>query len=245
MLMFLFFIGACIGSFLGVLASRLPRNESVIWGRSHCDWCKRPLRWFELIPIISFAIQKGRCLRCKKKLSWSYPLLELFTGFFFALTYARFGQNGELFLSFLILGSAFIVLFLADIWYQILPDSMILVGMIAAAGVIGIRELLPHMIPAIFSFVFFYLLWAVTRGRGMGFGDVKFSFLMGFFLGFPLIVAALYIAFLTGAAVGVILMMRGRAGWKSKIAFGPFLILGTVVAFVWGPYFIALWHTFL
>lgn len=84
-------------------------------------------------------------------------------------------------------------------------------------------------------FLLFYGLFLLTRGRGMGFGDVKFAPVMGLFLGYPLTIAGLYIAFLTGAFTGVILMIAGRAGLKSKIAFGPFLILGTAAAFVWGP----------
>jgi leader peptidase (prepilin peptidase)/N-methyltransferase len=234
MLIFLFLIGACIGSFLGVLATRLPRGESVLWGRSHCDYCGKPLRWFELIPIFSFIIQKGRCLRCHKKLSWSYPLLELVTGLGFVYLYPR--------VSLLVIFSCLLVIFISDMNYQIIPDSMVVIGAIAALFYYISPDTL---LSAAGSFVFFYLLWLVTRGRGLGFGDVKLSVLIGLLLGYPLTIVAYYIAFLTGAGVGVILMIRRRAGWKSKIAFGPFLILGTVVAFIWGTYFITLWHTFL
>ena len=95
------------------------------------------------------------------------------------------------------------------------------------------------------GFGFLYVLWAVTRGRGMGFGDVKLAFLMGLFLGFPGIITAFYTAFLTGAIVGVILILTGSKGWKSKIAFGPFLILGMAVTFVWGPQILLWWQNFI
>ena len=142
-------------------------------------------------------------------------------------------------ISFYLVFISLLVIFVADLKYQIIPDSMILLG------VLGTFWNGMHLVPAIGSFVFLYLLWAVTRGRGLGFGDVKFSFFMGLLLGFPGVAIAFYVAFLTGALVGVILMMARYKTWKSKIAFGPFLVLGTVVAWVWQPQLISLWRIFL
>lgn len=126
---------------------------------------------------------------------------------------------------------------------------MIVIGTIGALGILAVSApltVLPHhLIAAVGSFAFLYLLWALTRGRGMGFGDVKLALLMGMLLGYPGIIIAFYAAFLTGALVGVILILVGRKGWKSKIAFGPFLILGTVAAFVYGPQIMSWWATFV
>lgn len=215
---FLFIFGLLVGSFVNVLIDRLPRGENVLWGRSRCDHCKKTLRWFELIPIFSFLIQRGRCRRCRKKLSIQYPLVELATGIGF--TFLHSFPLCLLFISLL-------VIFVADCKYQIIPDSMIVLGILGAlwAGA--------HLTPAIGSFAFLYLLWVVTRGRGMGFGDVKFAFLMGLFLGFPGVVAAFYVAFLTGALVAVILILGRKKTWKSKIAFGPFLVVGTAGVWIW------------
>jgi len=215
----IFLLGLCVGSFLNVLADRLPRGESVLWGRSHCDYCKKTLRWYELIPVISYIAQRGRCLRCHKPLSLQYLLVEIITGLGFVFLYPNMLN--------MIIFSALLVLFISDFKYQILPDSMILVASLAAL-------VHPHFVAAAASFGFLYLLWAVTRGRGMGFGDVKFALFMGLFLGYPQIIVAYYIAFLTGAVAGVILILAGKKGWKSKIAFGPFLIAGTVIAHLWG-----------
>jgi prepilin signal peptidase PulO-like enzyme (type II secretory pathway) len=159
-------------------------------------------------------------------------MIEFATATGFALLYPHHISLYLLFISLL-------VIFVADLKYQIIPDSMIVLGVLGAlwAGA--------HLIPAIGSFAFLYLLWVVTRGRGMGFGDVKLAFLMGLFLGFPGVVAAFYVAFLTGAAAAVILMIGRKKTWKSKIAFGPFLVLGTVAAWIWQPQIVALWRMFL
>ena len=229
---FLFILGLMVGSFVNVLADRLPRGESVLWGRSRCDHCKKPLRWYELIPVLSYIIQSGRCRRCHKRLSVQYPVIELVTGVGFVLLYPHH-------ISFYLLFISLLVIFVADLKYQIIPDSMIVLGVLGAlwAGA--------YFLPAIGSFAFLYLVWALTRGKGLGFGDVKFAFLMGLLLGFPGVVIAFYVAFLTGAACGVILMVARYKTWKSKIAFGPFLVLGTVVALIWQPQLTALWRMFL
>jgi len=229
---FLFILGLLVGSFVNVLIDRLPRAESVLWGRSHCDHCKKILRWYELVPVVSFLIQKGRCRRCRKKLSLQYPIIELVTAIGFALLFPHHISLYILFISLL-------VIFVADLKYQTIPDSMIVLGVIGAFwnGM--------HVVPAVGSFVFLYLLWALTHRRGIGFGDVKFAFLMGLLLGFPGVVIAFYVAFLTGALVGVILIVGRKKTWKSKIAFGPFLVLGTVVAGVWQQQLLTLWRMFL
>ncbi len=228
------FFGLCVGSFLNVLADRGSRGESVLWGRSHCDHCKKVLRWFELIPVLSFVLQGGRCLRCHKPLSIQYPLVELATSLGFLYLYSSHSP-----LPLYVLFSSFLVIFVSDLKEQIIPDSMIVVGLFATLAM-GI-----HILPALGSFAFLYILWAATRGRGMGFGDVKLAFLMGLLLGFPAVVVAFYIAFLTGAFVGVILMLVGKKGWKSKIAFGPFLVLGTAVAYLWGHDILTWWNRFV
>ena len=225
-----FLIGLMVGSFVNVLADRLPRGESVLWGRSRCDHCKKTLRWYELVPVVSYIVQFGRCRRCHKRLSVQYPVIELATGIGFTLLHSL-----PLYLLFISL----LVIFIADFKYQIIPDSMIVLGILAAVWKGA------YLVPAIGSFAFLYLLWAVTRGKGLGFGDVKFAFLMGLLLGFPGVIIAFYVAFLTGALTGVILMLGRYKTWKSKIAFGPFLVLGTVVGLIWQPQLTALWRLFI
>lgn len=242
MTVFLFILGLAVGSFANVLIDRLPQGESILWGRSHCDYCKKTLRWYELIPVASYIIQLGRCRRCGKRLSIQYPVVEFVTGIGFVLL---FPHN----ISFYLLFISLLVIFVADLTYQIIPDSMILLGFAAILvnwiGSMQVGDIGQYIVAGFACFVAFYLIWLVTRGKGLGFGDVKFAPLMGLLLGFPGVVIALYIAFLTGALAGVILMLGRYKTWKSKIAFGPFLVLGTSVAWIWQPQLTALWRMYL
>lgn len=233
---FVVFLGLCVGSFLNVLIDRLPKGESIWFGRSHCDFCKKQLRWFELIPLLSFILQGGRCRRCHKKLSIQYPIIELVTALGFVF----------LPISTWIIFISLLVIFVADLKYMIIPDSMIVTGIIGALvqgpafGDFQGRALLGAG-----SSIFFLILYLITHGRGMGFGDVKLAFLLGVWLGFPGVIIALYLAFLTGALVGVTLIIGGKKGLKSKIAFGPFLVVGAVLAYVWSEQILAWWEGLL
>lgn len=177
--------------------------------------------------------------------------MEFVTGVSFVLLYVFFGSSSlPILLSTYLFYCSLLVIFVADVKTQIIPDSMVVIGLVSA---IALRVLtysswnnfLPYLISAVGACAFFYALWSGTKGKGMGFGDVKFAFLMGLFLGYPGTVIALYIAFLTGATVGVILMMRGKSGLKSKIAFGPFLVLGTVLAWFFAFELLAIWRIIL
>lgn len=246
-----FIFGLTIGSFLNVLIDRLPKREDVFWGRSRCDFCKKRLRWFELIPLLSFLLQRGRCRRCKKKLSLQYPLIELVTavGFLFLFQGQASQAHQDLALrGSWIVFSSLLVIFVADLKYQIIPDSMVVVGLIGVllqGQAFEARQGLAFWYAAFGAAAFFLALLLLTRGRGIGLGDVKFGFLMGLLLGFPKIVIGLYIAFLTGAFVGVILIMTKKKLLKSKIAFGPFLVIGTVSTMVWGDRILGWWNTFI
>ena len=239
-------LGLAVGSFLNVLIDRLPKGQSVVWGRSRCDFCKKTLRWYELIPIVSFVMQKGRCRRCRKKISWQYPIVEVVTavGFVLLLQGQAFDAHQGLALggAWLIF-SSLLVMFVADLKYQIIPDSMIIVGIIGVLGVIGI--LWENILTGAGAAAFFLLLYFITRGRGMGLGDVKLAFLLGLLLGYPGIIVGLYAAFLTGAGAGVILMIGKYKTWKSRVAFGPFLIIGAVITLVWKTQILAWWGNFL
>lgn len=231
----IFILGLFIGSFLNVLADRIPRNEGVVTGRSHCDECNHPLYPFDLIPFFSFLLLGGKCRYCKTKLSLYYPGSELLCAGLFVMTYLVIGIAFPLHLLFsLFIVSCLDVIFLSDMKSGIIPDKIvypaIVVTVLFQISVHGIT-FYEYLIPAFAAFIFFLALFLLTRGKGMGFGDVKFSFLMGLLLGFPSIIYALYIAFLTGAIVSFILLLWKRKNIKSTIPFGPFLVLGTVLTF--------------
>lgn len=236
--------GLSIGSFLNVLIDRLPRGEDIVIKPSHCDYCKKPLRWFELVPLLSFLVQGGRCRRCRKRLSWQYPLIEGLTAIgFSAIVLLGFESIPELILRCIVVSSG-IVIFMIDWKHQLIPDVMLGIMLLSTIG-LGIplswSDRLTHLISGAVCSAFFFALWFGTRGRGIGFGDVKLGFVMGVMLGYPGTIIACYIAFLTGAFWGVILMITHKAGLKSRIAFGPFLILGIVVTYVFGTTIWAWW----
>lgn len=250
---YVFILGLFIGSFLNVLIDRLPREESIM-GRSHCEECKHRLAWNDLMPIFSFLSVGGKCRYCKKKFSFFYPFIELFTGMVFLLvsiyvfrlwsislnsalpilSYVTLAELGV----YLFFISTCMVIFFADIKYHIIPDSMQVCFFIAALLFLILGNnfsLLPkiydHFIAGLAVMLPILLLFLGTKGRGMGFGDVKFAFNMGFLLGILPGFTALYIAFITGGIAGLYLLLSKKKNAKSHVAFGPFLILGTLVVF--------------
>lgn len=248
--LFIFLIGLCVGSFLNVLIDRLPKGENVLVGRSHCDFCKKTLRWYELVPLFSFLMQLGGCRRCHANLSIQYPLVEFITGVGFVFFYQVLDYPLLTLFAYWIIFSALLVVFMADLKYQIIPDSMVVAGIIGAilrftslTKEFSLAGFAPYLLSAGGAAGFFFLLWVITRGRGMGFGDVKLAFLLGLLLGFPSIIIALYVAFLTGAVVGVILIVKGKKSLKTKVAFGPFLIIGFIVAAQWTQQLLHVWRS--
>jgi len=244
----IFLIGLFVGSFLNVLADRLPREESVVKGRSHCEKCKKKLAWFDLIPLLSFLILKGKCRYCKVSLSFYYLAVELITGILFILT-TFFVFNGQQFSIFnfqllpsltyyLFIVSCLIAIFFADLKYGIIPDKIVFPAILVSFLYLFINHssfIINHLFSALGACLFFLFLFLITKGRGMGFGDVKFAFLMGLILGFPKIVVGLYVAFLTGAIVGCILIVwRKKKIFGTAIPFGPFLAVGTLAAIFYG-----------
>lgn len=245
MILFLFFIGLVVGSFLNVVIDRLPRGESIIKGRSHCDYCKHKLSWIDLIPIISFFILGRRCRYCKKPISWQYPTIEAATGVMFSLIYI---SAIPLWQYIIVVFAGLLVIFVTDFKYRIIPDKVLffitLITLLYSL-ILAPETVINRLLSGLIMTIIFLILVMVTKGKGMGFGDVKFSFFMGLFLGFPKIIVAFYLAFLTGAAISLILVLIGKKTMKSKIAFGPFLVWATVVSFFLGNQIFAMFTNLL
>ncbi|OGK36863.1 hypothetical protein A3F03_00750 [Candidatus Roizmanbacteria bacterium RIFCSPHIGHO2_12_FULL_41_11] len=289
---FLFILGLAVGSFLNVLIDRIPNDESPFAGRSYCDKCKKTLKWYDMVPVLSFLILKGKCRYCRAHISFYYPLVELITGIMFVLMYQFTIHNSQFtsstieqfsnltinYLYYLFILSSFIVIFFTDLKYGIIPDKIVYPAIIISFFFLffTLREFLQlrsgqawlsfplqpailvqlatlgvyanRFLSALGSFAFFLILYLITRGKGMGFGDVKLAFLLGIILGFPKIIAAFYLAFLTGAIVGSILIVWGKKKLKGgTIPFGPFLIIGAVLSLFFGEKIIrlaSLWLSF-
>ena len=237
-----FLFGLCVGSFLNVVIDRLPQGRSIVRGRSACDFCHKILSWYELIPLVSFFFLRGRCKNCHKRLSWQYPLVESITGVIFLFTFLSLSMSTSfdtmwVLLYLLFTFSLLLAIFVADLKYRIIPDELIFALILVSSVfqlVFAQNTLVNHFLSGIISFLLFFLLFFITSGKGMGFGDVKFAFFMGLFLGFPKIIVAFYLAFLTGAFISLILIVRGKKKMKSTVAFGPFLIFATVAALLFG-----------
>ena len=237
-----FIVGLFIGSFLGVVIDRTYRKETTIKGRSYCDKCKKELAWYDLIPVLSFVFLKGRCRYCKTKLSLFYPITEISTGILFALVFYFFKTENPINIAYyLIILSSFIVIFFQDIKYGIIPDKIIFPAMIISIFYLFINNpssLILHLASGIGAFFFFliisYAFFALTKKQGMGGGDIKLAALLGIFLGFPKILICLYLAFLTGAIVAIILILWRKKFLKDSLPFGPFLIFGTFISLFLG-----------
>ena len=223
-----------------------------MWGRSRCDTCRRDLEWFELLPLVSFLFLKGRCRTCKTEIDAMHPVVEVLTGSLFVwwwLIGFAFFQLGTQPLQiiqslfWLSIGIVFIAIFISDLVAYIIPDwtllwiffsTLIYRFILMAAGSYNPADFGKAIAVAAVLLVIFLCLWLFTKGQGMGFGDVKFVFVLAVLLGWPGSLVAVSVAFFTGAVIGVILMLLQRGGLKTALPFGPFLITGAIVALVWG-----------
>lgn len=246
MVLSLFLLGLFFGSFLLVVIERLPRGESVLFGRSHCDMCGHTLAWYDLFPIFSYVFLRGKCRYCRKSYGLQYPFVELVTAVLFGLTAVIFHFTNPFFY-ILALGiiASLIVIFFTDMYSGIIPDAALLAGGLFAIPFLVVtgENLLLHIVAAVVAWLFFLALYLVTKQKGVGFGDVKYALFMGLLLGIPQIVLGLYIAFLTGALAALILIVGKKKHFHNDtISFGPFLVLGTYLAWLGGT---QLWHYFL
>lgn len=242
-----FILGTIIGSFLNVLILRYNTGVSAAKGRSFCFSCGRTLSWSELIPIISFVFQRGKCRNCKSKISWQYPLVELLTGLLFVGVFMKYqaffvvGANLGLIILALILMAVFVFITVYDIKHKIIPDSLVVVF-----AVVSLLEILLVNHAHWLSFLLtgpllalpLFLLWLISKGNWMGLGDPKLVLCIGWFLGPVSGLSAIVLAFWSGAIYGLILMALSKFHWhglkitqKSELPFAPFLVLGFLLVF--------------
>ncbi len=215
-----FFLGSAFGSFLNVLIDR-PMQGKTMGGRSSCDYCGHQLSWYELIPIISYVILRGRCMNCHRKLSLQYPLVEALTGVLFVLAYPSF--------FFVLILFSLLGIIVSDSKYLIIPDWAVV--SIFIAGLFISMDRLPLMFASSCIVTMLFLLaYVLTYGTSMGFGDVKLVFVLGFVLPLPLLLLGLYIGIMLGGIVAFYLLLAKKAGMKSAISFGPFLAIGSIIS---------------
>ena len=239
-----YIFGTLIGSFLNVCIYRIPRGEDIVVTRSHCMSCGYQLRWYDLIPLLSFVVLRGKCRKCNTQLSIQYPIIELINGVFYVLIYLTVGHSIRTIL-FCFLASALIVLSLID-WrtFEIPPGISIFIGILGVIQIIIDREHWVDYIVGFFSVsVFLLLLFMLTRGQAMGFGDVKLMAATGLLLGWKINI----LAFVIGCIVGsVIHLLRMKIqGESHQLAFGPYLAFGVLFSALWGNQLIEWYIKFL
>ncbi len=231
---------AAIGSFLNVVAGRLPHKMSLVRPRSACPSCKHEIAWYDNVPLVSFAVLRGRCRSCHTAISWRYPLVELTTAVLVAACFFHFGLTADALVASYVC-AALVVLSAIDLEHRILPDRITLPS---AAIVMAANTLLhPGLQWAIASLgaALFLFLAVLAYPRGMGMGDVKLALLMGAACG-KTVPVAMAIGFFTALVPAVVLLVRhGSAARKMGIPFGPFLALGTVVALFAGDWLLGLY----
>ena len=232
----IFLFGLVIGSFLSAFSFRYPKNISIVKGRSVCDDCGKTISWYDNIPLVSYLFLWGKCRNCKKHISLRYPAIELITaiGFLSIYFYRSFLPYNFFFLTFIF--CLLVLIFVIDIEHQIIPDVFVFIGVFVTASYFMLAHfdfLFANIFAGFVAALFLLLVNLITRGRGMGLGDVKFAILGGLLMGKFTFIWML-IAFLTGGVVGSILILGRKAGLKDKIAFGPFLVFALIMTVIFG-----------
>ena len=235
-IVYMFIIGAVLGSFYMVVGDRLSNNESIVVPRSHCSNCNHILSWYELIPIISYIIQRGKCKNCHTKLSISYMLIEILSGTLFALSYYLYGFNYEFFMS-IIISSLLIIIYVSDFKYLIINDEPLIIAItlsiITNFVFLGTIKGLYLIISGLVMFIFMYLVKLfgdkAFKRESLGGGDIKLAFFIGCTLGLRLAFVSLIIASFLALPYASYYVVKKQ---EREIPFGPFLITGVLITFM-------------
>jgi leader peptidase (prepilin peptidase)/N-methyltransferase len=248
--LFIFVVGAVVGSFLNVCIFRLPSEASIVKPRSQCPYCHHPIRNCDNIPLISFIILRGRCRDCGGKISWRYPLVELITALLALLLFLKFSLTLS-FLIFFIFTAVLIVITFIDLDHQIIPDILTLPGIpiffLAAIFLLDrpwkipwLEALLGLLIGGGILFLIAFVYELISKREGMGGGDIKLLAMIGGFFGWKSLIFILLFSSFSGAIVGITAMIIKKQDMKYAVPFGPFLSAAAVAYLFWGDAFMRL-----
>ena len=233
MYILVFLFGIAVGSFLNVCILRLPKGESIVKGSSHCTSCGKKLKWYELIPLFSFLALRGRCSGCKARISAQYPLVEALNGVLWLLAFLVLGFTPEAVLACL-LAAALVVVAFIDAHTQEIPDgaSVFIMALGVAATFLDLNHWLTHLIGFLAVSLPLYLVFVITKERGIGGGDIKLMAGCGLFLGWKLVVLAFFLGCILASVIHLTLMASKKA--DRTLSFGPYLSAAVFIVALWG-----------
>ena len=245
-----FIFGSIIGSFLNVCIYRIPRNLSVVIPSSRCPACGTPVRFYDNIPVLSYFMLKGKCRACGAGLSIRYPLIEFLNALLYVIVFKIYGINPPWILPvYCLFISSLIVIFFIDLEHQIIPNSITYPGIVLAVilgstilpdpfsknSLLGIQSSVTGFVTGGGSFYLIALAGkALLKKDAMGGGDIKMMAMVGGLVGWKGVILTTFLASLLGSVIGISLIaLKGRE-WGSKIPFGPYLALGSLISLFWG-----------
>ncbi len=238
-LILIFILALLVGSFLNVCIYRIPINKSIAFPPSHCTNCKTKLRPKDLIPVLSYLFYKGKCKYCGEKISLQYPFIELLNGIIYILVFISFGYSIDSLFNF-ILGSLLIVISGIDYKYKIIPNGIVLFGLLISIGYRFIFPLALGLEVSFFNSILgfligggFFLLIAIVSNGGMGGGDIKLMGMLGLYLGIQKIIMVTLLSFFIGAFFSIPLLLLKKKSRKETIPFGPFIGISVLITMLY------------
>ena len=244
-----FVLGLFFGSLVNAVSYRLETEEDFVFSRSRCPKCSHTLSLKDLIPLLSFALLKGKCRYCRKPISWKYPLIEIITGLVFLSLYFKVAsdnyfaylETGVVFLIFVVLE----IIFIYDFKNYLIPDNAVIIAVVFAfiyraafsidrAINVFNQDFFYSIITAVFLWLIFWSVSFLSKEKLLGFGDSGLAFFNGFFLGWPMALISLFSTFFIGAIIGLGLIAFGRKKLNSQLALGPLMVLGIYLIFLFG-----------
>ena len=237
-LILMFVFGTIFGSFYNVVGDRLPDGKSIVKPGSHCPKCKHMLKPLELIPILSYLFQGGKCKNCKCHIPIIHPIFEFCCGLLFAITYKIYGFNIDFYIAIIFI-SALLIIIVSDINYYIIPDEILIIALIAISILLlvskGLTIFLSSLFNGMIAFIIMFLIKLMGdymfKKESMGGGDIKLLFLFGFVLGWEMALLTIFLGSLVGLPISLIILYKEKT---NIIPFGPFLSIGAMIILLTG-----------
>lgn len=235
-IIYFFIVGTIFGSFCNVVGDRIPNGMSIIKPSSHCPKCNHKLSAIELIPIISYLIQKGKCKNCKTKISIEYPIFEMITGILFALSYIVFGLNLEIVIALTFI-SILIIVMISDYHYMVIPDIVMLYGIVLIIIeqyiIYDLNTVINSIISGFFAYVVMWLIKllgdTIFKKESLGGGDIKLMFFIGLCLPLPISILPIFLGTLIALPIAIITLIYKK---NNMLPFGPYLSMAAIILFL-------------